>query len=300
MNEITRIQPAESAIFELQQRQAKMFAVSALVPEHLRKGDPQTALANCYIALKLAEVMGEAPLVVMQNIHIVKGKAGFAAQYMIARANSSGIFTGRIDWRIDKSDPKNLSITAFAHLRETGDEVSFTCDMAMAKAEGWTSNPKYTSMPELMLRYRSATFLVRLYAPDVMLGYQTVEEVQDTSYTAVAVDEAPRLTAAMLADQAGETIDADPVEVADDEPEGPADEQLGERFNGTDPADGDTIPAWMADDQRIRDLLSTSQTMADIKEASAELDKVRVTIPDEHLAVLDSIVAAARKQFAAA
>lgn len=72
--------------------------------------------------------------------------------------------------------------------------------------------------------------------------------------------------------------------------EGPADEQMGE-------AHSDAIPAWVEHDQRIRDLISTAQNLADIKEAAAELDKVRVTIPDEHLAVLDSIVAAARKQF---
>lgn len=186
----------EEGRFALRQRQARMFAMSPLIPEHLRKGTPEQAMANCYIALTLAEAMGEVPLIVMQNIHVVSGKAGFASQYMIARANSSGVFKGRIDWRIDRSDPKNLSVTAFAFLKETGDEVSVTCDMAMATAEGWTKNPKYRSMPEVMLRYRSAAFLVRFYAPDVMLGYQTVEEVQDVGIIAEAE---ASLTAAMLA-----------------------------------------------------------------------------------------------------
>jgi hypothetical protein len=34
-------------------------------------------------------------------------------------------------------------------------------------------------MPELMLRYRSAAFFARLYAPDITLGMQTAEEVED-------------------------------------------------------------------------------------------------------------------------
>jgi hypothetical protein len=38
----------------LRQRQAKMFAMSPLVPEHLRKGPPEQAIANCWIALTLA------------------------------------------------------------------------------------------------------------------------------------------------------------------------------------------------------------------------------------------------------
>lgn len=223
----------EEGRFALRQRQARMFAMSPLIPEHLRKGPPEVAMSNCYIALTLAEAMGEVPLIVMQNIHVVNGKAGFASQYMIARANSSGVFKGRIDWRIDRSNPQNLSVTAFAFLKETGDEVSVTCDMAMAAAEGWTKNPKYKSMPEVMLRYRSAAFLVRFYAPDVMLGYQTVEEVSDV---AMAVEPAAPLSAAMLA----APVEEEPEQVDGHEPgagelslEVPDQSQQGEANNGS-------------------------------------------------------------------
>ncbi len=51
----------------------------------------------------------------------------------------------------------------------------------MAEAAGWTKNPKYRSMPEHMLRYRSATLLIRLYAPEVMHGYSTAAELRDIS-----------------------------------------------------------------------------------------------------------------------
>jgi hypothetical protein len=199
---IANVEPAPVALspeaerFQLRQRQARMFSMSPLIPEHLRKGTPEQAMANCYIALTLAEAMGEVPLIVMQNIHVVSGKAGFSSQYMIARANSAGIFKGRIDWRIERGS--NLSVTAYAVLKDTGQEVSVTCDMAMAKAEGWTKNPKYTTMPEVMLRYRSAAFLVRFYAPDVMLGYHTVEEVQDVAIAAGPDLNARPLTAATL------------------------------------------------------------------------------------------------------
>lgn len=224
-NEITTTEPqraltlAETS-YALSQRQAAMFATSPLVPEHLRKGGKEQAVANCWIALKMAEAMGEQPLTVMQNIQVIKGKAGFAAQYMIARANSSGIFKGRINWHVDRSDPNNLTVTAFATLKDTDERVEFAVDMAMARAEGWTSNPKYKSMPELMLRYRSATFLVRFYAPDVMLGYQTIEEVEDVTIAAKPASEP--LTAEMLVDQskpAEEVIEAKQVEETPHDPE---------------------------------------------------------------------------------
>jgi hypothetical protein len=245
----------EADRFALRQRQARMFAMSPLVPDHLRRGTPEQAMANCYIALTLAEAMGEVPLIVMQNIHVVNGKAGFAAQYMIARANSSGIFKGRIDWEIDRSDANNLSVTAFATLKDTDQRVEVTCDMKMAKAEKWTNNAKYSTMPEVMLRYRSAAFLVRFYAPDVMLGYQTIEEVVDVG--AAFAPAASTLTATMITDQArlgAEVVDqeaqADDTARPEDFPpndgtlepgnpaaaEGPSDEQRGET-NTDSPAD---------------------------------------------------------------
>ena len=161
--------------FEQLQRAAKVFSASPLVPDHMRK-EP----ANCIIALALAGEMRENPLVVMQHIHFVSGKAGWSAQYMIARANKSGIFKGRINWRVEgKGD--SLSVTAYATLTDTGEEVTATADMAMAKKENWVKNAKYQSMPEVMLRYRSATFLVRWHCPEVMFGYQTIEEVEDVA-----------------------------------------------------------------------------------------------------------------------
>lgn len=165
----------DAARFEQLQRAARVFSASPLVPEHMRK-EP----ANCIIALALAMEMDENPLVVMQNIYFVSGKAGWAAQYMIARANRSGVFRGRINWRVTgKGD--GLRVTAFATLAETGEKVEAEASMEMAHAEGWTRNSKYKSMPETMLRYRSATLLIRWYAPEVMLGYHTADEIEDTS-----------------------------------------------------------------------------------------------------------------------
>jgi len=192
-------QSREAEKFTLMQRQAALFASSPLIPQHLRNGTPQQAMANCYIAMTIADRMGEDRMTVMQNIHIVHGTAGFKAQYMIARANASGVFKDGIDWEVNGKGA-DLSVTAFATLAKTGRRVEITVDMAMAKAEGWTKNSKYNTMPEIMLRYRSGTFLVRMYAPQVMLGYQTVEEVEDVGFAAEPAQQP--LTAAMLTDQA--------------------------------------------------------------------------------------------------
>ncbi|MGA1806707.1 hypothetical protein VHN57_08360 [Sphingobium sp. WW5] len=251
---------AQREAYAIMKDKAKMFAMSPLIPDGLRGNNYETACANCLIALELASLMNEAPLVVMQNIHIVKGKAGFSAQYMIARANASQVFKGRINWRMS-GQGATLCAEAYATLAETGEEVSFAVDMAMAQAEGWTSNPKYKSVPHLMLRYRSATFLVRLYAPDVMLGYQTAEEVEDV-YAGMAPSVAAQpLTAAMLTDQA----------TGADTEEGPDQSQQGEANNGSafDAAVGeiDRCPTADAIDSalaRLRPMMETDEDADDL------------------------------------
>jgi hypothetical protein len=134
-------------------------------------------LPNCLIALQIANRLGEEPLTVMQNIYVVSGRPGWKTEYVIARANKAGVFSSRITWKTTGRGD-TLAVTACATLANTGEAIEVTCDMAMAKAEEWTRNKKYTSMPEHMLRWRSAAMLIRLYAPEVMIGMPTYEEVE--------------------------------------------------------------------------------------------------------------------------
>lgn len=168
--------------FEHGWRVAKLFASSQLIPSHLRDKP-----ADCFIALHMARELRENPVVVLQNIYIVSGKAGWSATYMIGRANRSGVFKGRITWVSEGAGDK-LVVTARATLADTGEVIQAEASMAMAKAEGWTKNSKYTSMPEHMLRWRSATMLIRLYAPEVMLGIPTSDELEDMGASGRVVD----------------------------------------------------------------------------------------------------------------
>lgn len=165
---------ADPALFEHMQRVAKVFVASALIPDHLKKNNG----ADAFLALQIARERGESPVAVMQNIYFVSGKAGWSASYMIGRANKSGTFKGPMRWRSEGAGDA-LTVTAAARLADTGEEVSAKVSMSMAKAEGWTKNAKYQTMPEHMLRYRSATMLVRLYCPEVLLGMQTRDELDD-------------------------------------------------------------------------------------------------------------------------
>lgn len=53
--------------------------------------------------------------------------------------------------------------------------------MEMAVNEGWygKNGSKWRSMPDLMMQYRTAAFFGRIYAPELLMGLPTAEEVQD-------------------------------------------------------------------------------------------------------------------------
>lgn len=171
------------------QRVANILAMSPLFPEHLRKGSKEAAIANGVLVMNMAMRLNEDPLTVAQNIYFVGGKPGWSASYMISKANQHGVFKNPIDWIVKGRGTDNLSVTAVAELSGTGKQVEITCDMAMAKADGWTKNAKYQSMPEQMLRYRSATFLIRLYCPEVMVGVPATIELEANTMKDITPDE---------------------------------------------------------------------------------------------------------------
>ena len=259
---------------------ARNFALSALVPQAIKGKSYDEAFANCLIAMEMAQIMGEPPLIVMNHIYIVHGRAGFETKYKIARANKSGIFIGRINWR-EAGEGDALCVTAFATLAETGEEVSFPVDMAMAKAEGWTSNKKYQTMPKLMLRYRSASMLINLYAPDVMLGYHTLEEHEDMLAAAgPGASTSALLTGDQLIEQAKvpaeEPVAAATVAEAEVvEPEAPPPAPVEEPASAPDPEQGrtDTQHGDPHTDNPIDDWkrrLAAAEVIADVLNVEAE------------------------------
>lgn len=166
----------EEKTFALAQRKAKVYSESSLVPQQYQKN-----VGNVLIAQNMASRMGADPLMVMQNLYIVHGKPGWSAQFLIACFNSCGRFSA-IKYRLD-GQGDDYGCTAYATEHDSGEIVEgVRVTMGMAKAEGWSTKAgsKWKTMPDLMLRYRAATFLIRCTAPEIGLGLQTAEEIRDT------------------------------------------------------------------------------------------------------------------------
>lgn len=162
-------------------RVARAFAATDLVPAHFKKPE------NAFVALQMAFRSGIDPMVALQNLYIVQGRPGMSAALSIALANSSGKLKGPIRYQETGSGPQYV-VTAKA-ITHDGHEITAQASMAMAEAEGWTRNNKYKTMPQVMLRYRAATLLIRQHMPEVLLGLHTAEELEDVA----ASKSAPRI-----------------------------------------------------------------------------------------------------------
>ena len=168
------------------------------------------ALANCVVALNMSQRMGADALMVMQNLYIVEGRPSWSSQWIIAAINGCGRFSPlRFDLKdlgmkeveyttskwvknsygknekvetANKAKVQNLECIAWAIEKETGARIdSPKVSIEMAIKEGWygKNGSKWQTMPEVMLRYRTASFFGKLYAPELLMGLQSAEEVHD-------------------------------------------------------------------------------------------------------------------------
>lgn len=191
--------------FETFQRLAKPLSESSFVPAAY-KGN----LGDCVIAVEIACRLNVFPLTVMQNLCVVKGNPTWKSKFLIACVNTCGRYTTldykvKIDGKVGaipakvwergadgknhevlrpfaQPDLDNLVCVAVATEKATGKQlVSPPVSLRMAVGEGWYTKDgsKWPTMTELMLRYRAASYWVSTFAPEMAMGFRTVEEQED-------------------------------------------------------------------------------------------------------------------------
>ncbi len=163
--------------FEFALQAARVLSESTLVPKEYRGN-----IANCVIALNMAARLKADPLMVMQNLYIVYGRPGWSSQFLIAMFNTSGKFSPlRYEW-VGEPGTDDWGCRAWATELATGEKVEGALvTLGLAKKEGWFSRDgnKWRTMPEQMLMYRSASWFIRVYAPELAMGMYTAEEIID-------------------------------------------------------------------------------------------------------------------------
>ena len=159
--------------------QAKFLSNSTIVPvQYQRKPE------NCYIAIDMANRMGVPVMMVMQNLYIVQGKPSWSGTAIKSMLENSGKFEHLETVYVGQPNTDNWGAFVTAKLKKNGKVLKgATVTIKTAKDEGWynKTGSKWKTMPELMLTYRANAWFARQFAPELLMGLQSVEEVEDVS-----------------------------------------------------------------------------------------------------------------------
>lgn len=165
--------------FMMATQMAKALATSTVVPKEY-----QGNFSNGLVAIEIAQRLRTSPLMVMQNLNIIQGRPSWSAQFLIAMVNGSGKYDMELQFD-EKTDKNGKPFSCQCWTERKGRKVTgITVDMDMANAEGWVqkNGSKWKTMPQVMLRYRAASFFARMNCPELTLGYYTKDEILDGDF----------------------------------------------------------------------------------------------------------------------
>lgn len=165
-------------LFEATQRMAKLLVASEIIPQSYRG-----KIADCVIAIDMANRMGVSPIIIMQNSQIVQGNFSWKGTACKAMIDGCGKYKNSRYVEVGERGTDSWGYYLEA-TEKKGDIVKGpVVDISMAKAEGWygKNGSKWRTMPELMLKYRAAAFFFRTECASLAMGFLTAEEQEDIS-----------------------------------------------------------------------------------------------------------------------
>lgn len=165
--------------FIMAMQMAKALANSTIVPQTYQKNP-----SNCLIAIEQAQRLDVSPMMVMQNLYVIHERPSWSSKFLIAAINNSGKYDMELQFEETK-DKDGKPFSCLAWTMKNGRRIEgMVVDMEMAKNEGWLgkNGSKWKTMPQLMLRYRAASFFSSLNCPELTLGLYTKEEIVDGDF----------------------------------------------------------------------------------------------------------------------
>lgn len=206
----------DASLMNTSWRTADMLSKASIIPASYR-GKP----GDCLIAIDMANRMGISPIMVMQSSQIVQGNFAWRGTACKALIDGCGKFKNSRYVMVGKEGTPSWGCKMVAIRTRTGESVSGpTVTMKMATDEGWVNKngSKWKTIPELMMRYRAASFFAKTECPEVLMGFQTAEEQMDIIQKNVAEQSAG-------AKQYFGLSSAAPAQEAAEPPQDPADQE---------------------------------------------------------------------------
>lgn len=190
---------------------AKLMSAGLAVPPHLR-GKP----ADCLAVLMQSARWGLDPFAVASKSYFVNDRMAYEAQLVISVLNTSGVLKGRLDYQWDPQETDLVCTVTGTLKSDPTRPKSIEQGMASIKVK---NSPLWQAAPRQQLGYYAARMWARLYAPEVLLGVYTVDEIQEMGIeNARQVQEQQprrRVTRAATSEPQREiVIENEPIEVA--------------------------------------------------------------------------------------
>jgi hypothetical protein len=167
----------EDIPYEEMWSRAKTLADSTLLPAMYQKR-PE----NVLILLETASRMGISWLMLASNLFVIQGKPSLSGQFIGALLRSTPSLRNVQLHYVGTEGTDNYGAYVTAERKSTGEILrGATVTMKIAKAEGWLSKTgsKWLTMPTLMLSYRAHTWFGRQYVPELLMGLQSSDEIDD-------------------------------------------------------------------------------------------------------------------------
>lgn len=161
------------AMFEHVQRLAILLADGAFTPGHLKRNTHKETVATCFRVAAQAIRWGFDPFGVADETYEIKGKLGYQGKLVIAVINSRANLKENL--RFDYSGSgTNREVTVTGHIKNEAEPRTITLAVNQAK----TSNDMWLKDPDQKLAYTGATKWARRHCPQVLMGVQTIEDLE--------------------------------------------------------------------------------------------------------------------------
>lgn len=202
--EITKQEPRYISVFEDPATFASKIKIAdalsrtQFVPEAFRN-KPE----DCLVALDMASRLDLNPLAIFPDIYVIDNRASFSSKFLIALVNRSGRFSRiRFEEGVDgetevtfsgwgdargqrktwkEKIPNCWARASFQELSSGETYTSPKIDMKFAEKNGWVqkNGSKWQTMPQIMCRYRAASILIKSVCPEIVMGLDWAEDLQD-------------------------------------------------------------------------------------------------------------------------
>jgi len=207
VNEIATRPPSRDELAVLAD-QARAVVDTEFVPRGLRGNLP--AVYACVLA---GRELGLGPMESLRKLHMIDGRPSMSAEGMVGLARRAG---HSIDGDIGPD-----SATVKGTRADTGDTMTVTWTLEMAKAAGLVGKDNWKRYPQAMLWARAASQLCRMLFPDVVTSVGHTPDELELSPEDRVVDALESLPAP--GDPADVIETPDPEPVPEPEPEVEAD-----------------------------------------------------------------------------